>query len=220
MVILDPRSKLYLLLLSNMILLFHVSTCTEILLDLFLLFPLLIAKKYKSVIRFTIMLVVLFLLGLVESQNKILNSLILFSYTIRTMLPCFIAGSYAFTTTTISEFVVAMRKMKISEGIIIPFMVVIRFFPTIIEDYKQIRDALSYRGITTKNPLQYFEYILIPLLMNANNVADDLTVASMSKGISISTPHTSLTTISMHYYDYLYMIIATMPLIAFIGGLL
>ena len=47
------------------------------------------------------------------------------------MMPCFITGAYAFSTTRVSEFVCALRRMRVPESVAIPCMVVIRFFPTI-----------------------------------------------------------------------------------------
>ena len=88
-------------------------------------------------------------------------------------MPCLIAGIYAFTTTTASQFVCALRRMRIPETIVIPCVVCIRFFPTIHDDYHQIRDAMALRGIAQgtfallRHPAQSLEYILMPLLMNA-----------------------------------------------------
>ena len=63
-------------------------------------------------------------------------------------------------------------------GIIIPSAVVVRFFPTVGEDYA-IRAPWPCGGIaasrgTLRHPVQSLEYILMPLLMNSNNVARDL----------------------------------------------
>ena len=104
------------------------------------------------------------------------------------MLPCFITGAYTFTTTSASAFICAMRRMRVPEAVVIPCVVVIRFFPTIAEDYRQIRNAMALRGIApggwglVRHPAQSLEYILIPLLMNATNVAQDLSVAALTKG--------------------------------------
>ena len=65
------------------------------------------------------------------------------------MLPCFITGAYTFTTTSASAFICAMRRMRVPEAVVIPCVVVIRFFPTIAEDYRQIRNAMALRGIAS-----------------------------------------------------------------------
>ena len=143
---------------------------------------------------------------------------------IRMMMPCLIAGIYAFATTTASQFVCALRRMRIPEAIVIPCVVCIRFFPTIHDDYHQIRDAMALRGIAQgpfallRHPAQSLEYILMPLLMNATGVAQDLSVAALTKGIGISGPHTCHTEIRMHVIDWTWMLICTVPLALGIGG--
>lgn len=65
------------------------------------------------------------------------------------MMPCFITGAYALSTTRVSEFVCAPRRMRVPESAAIPCMVVIRFFPTIGRDYRRTRDAMALRGLAS-----------------------------------------------------------------------
>lgn len=128
-------------------------------------------------------------------NSPFLNVVALFSIGIRVMLPCIITGAYAFSTTTAGELVCALRSMHVPESVIIPCAVVIRFFPTVGEDYRQIRAAMALRGIAEGkaalllHPAQSLEYILMPLLMNGNNVAQDLSVAALTKGIGRRAAH-------------------------------
>ena len=92
------------------------------------------------------------------------------------------------------------------------------------QDYHQIRDAMALRGIAQgtfallRHPAQSLEYILMPLLMNATGVAQDLSVAALTKGIGIRGPHTCHTEIRMHGIDWAWMVICTVPLALGIGG--
>ena len=150
----------------------------------------------------------------------------LFSVGLRMMMPCFITGAYTFTTTSASAFICAMRRMRVPEAVVIPCVVVIRFFPTIAEDYRQIRNAMALRGIASggwglvRHPAQSLEYILIPLLMNATNVAQDLSVAALTKGLGREGEHTSRTLIRMTVVDWLVMIVVTLPLALDIAGVI
>lgn len=82
-------------------------------------------------------------MGRARAENSpFLNVVALFSIGIRVMLPCIITGAYAFSTTTAGELVCALRSMHVPESVIIPCAVVIRFFPTVGEDYRQIRAAM------------------------------------------------------------------------------
>ena len=190
---LDPRAKLYLLLVANLMLFFHVGLATQII------------------------MVVLFLLPLLVSALAV---------GVTMMLPCFITGAYTFTTTSASAFICAMRRMRVPEAVVIPCVVVIRFFPTIAEDYRQIRNAMALRGIASggwglvRHPAQSLEYILIPLLMNATNVTQDLSVAALTKGLGREGEHTSRTLIRMTVVDWLVMIVVTLPLALDIAGVI
>ena len=129
---------------------------------------------------------------------------------------------YCDSTTSVSEFVCALRKMKVPEAVVIPCMVVVRFFPTVKEDYRQIRNSMELRGIggtafnAVCHPMRRLEYVVIPLLMNSNNVAQDLSVAALTKGLGIEGEHTSMTQIRMSTLDYIYMAVCAAPLCAFI----
>lgn len=180
----DPRAKLYLLLLANLMLFFHVSLAAEAIMAALFLLLFFLSGSYAAGLRLTAIYGVLLALDLwavPRAENSpFLNVVALFSVGIRMMLPCIITGAYAFSTTTAGELVCALRSMHVPESVIIPCAVVIRFFPTVGEDYRQIRAAMALRGIAEGkaalllHPAQSLEYILMPLLMNGNNVAQDL----------------------------------------------
>ena len=152
-------------------------------------------------------------------NSPFLNVVALFSVGIRMMLPCIITGAYAFSTTTVGELTAALRRMHLPESIIIPCAVVVRFFPTVGEDYRHIRAAMALRGIAAgrgallRHPVQSLEYILMPLLMNSNNVAQDLSAAALTKGIGLPGQHTCMTELRLTAWDFLYPALCTLPLL-------
>lgn len=158
-------------------------------------------------------------------EGILLNLLSLVSVGIRMMLPCIITGAYAFSTTTVGELTSALRRMHVPESVIIPCAVVVRFFPTVQEDYHQIHNAMALRGIAEGkgalllHPMQSLEYILMPLLMNGNNVAQDLSVAALTKGISLPGTHTCMTELHLTVWDFIYPALCTLPLL-WKGGIL
>lgn len=226
---LDPRTKLYLLLLSNLTLFFHVSLSAEIFLVGILLALFFLSGKKKSGIRFLLIYTVLVSFDffvIPYAEGAFWNFIAMFTVGIRMMLPCIISGTYAFSTTTVGEMVCGLRELKIPEAVIVPCVTVIRFFPTVAEDYRQIRNAMAFRGIAAgrftliRHPAQSLEYILMPLLMNSNNVAQDLSVAAMTKGISLPGQHTSMVEIQMKGVDWCCMAVAVLPFLLFWGGIL
>lgn len=219
----DPRAKLYLLLLANLMLFFHVSLAAEAIMAALFLLLFFLSGCYAAGLRLTAIYGVL--LALAEN-SPFLNVVALFSIGIRMMLPCIITGAYAFSTTTAGELVCALRSMHVPECVIIPCAVVIRFFPTVGEDYRQIRAAMALRGIAEGkaalllHPAQSLEYILMPLLINGNNVAQDLSVAALTKGIDLPGRHTSMIELCPKAADILYSLLCTLPMLLFWGGVL
>ena len=225
---LDPRAKLYLLLVANLMLFFHVGLATQIVMVVLFLLPLLAAARWRTALNFGVTYAVLTALGMLDPmpwdcRGACVSAL---AVGVTMMLPCFITGAYTFTTTSASAFICAMRRMRVPEAVVIPCVVVIRFFPTIAEDYRQIRNAMALRGIASggwglvRHPAQSLEYILIPLLMNATNVAQDLSVAALTKGLGREGEHTSRTLIRMTVVDWLVMIVVTLPLALDIAGVI
>lgn len=219
---LDPRCKLYLLVLGNLLLYLHVSLWTEMLLMAAFLLPFYCSRRARLGLRLTLMYLLLVAadLWLVPvADGLLLQWIALLAEGVRMMFPCLVTGAYAFSTTSVSEFVCALRKAHVPETVIIPCMVVIRFFPTIREDYRQIHGAMAVRGVggsvgaTLAHPMQTLEYVLIPLLMNSNNVAQDLTVAALTKGIGMPGEHSSLEEIHLGAVDIGYMLLCTALLI-------
>ena len=99
---LDPRTKLFLLLLSNMTLFFHVNLITEVILVSILLSLFFFSGRYKSGIRMTLIygfMVSAEFLIIPYTEGVFLNFIAMFSVGIRMMLPCVISGAYAFSTT-------------------------------------------------------------------------------------------------------------------------
>ena len=226
---LDPRTKLFLLLLSNLTLFFHVNLVTEAMLVVILLSLFFFSGRYKSGFRMAIfygLMVSVDFLVIPYADGVFLNLISMFSVGIRMMLPCVISGAYVFSTTTVGEMVCGLRKIKIPECIIVPSVTVIRFFPTITEDYRQIRNAMAFRGIATgkmailRHPVQSLEYIMMPLLMNSSNVAQDLSVAAMTKGISMPGLRTSMTELRMTAADGSCILAGLIPFALYFGGVL
>lgn len=227
---LDPRAKLYLLLVANLMLFFHVSTVAEACMTVLFLMPFFLTGKPRAGVRLGVIYGVLLALDVlsapVAGQGSALDVVAMASVGLRMILPCIITGAYAFGTTTAGELTCALRAMRVPESVIIPCAVVIRFFPTVKEDYRQIRAAMALRGIAggrgalLLHPVQSLEYILMPLLMNGNNVAQDLSVAALTKGIGLPGKHTCMQELHPTALDWLYPALCTLPMLLFFGGVL
>ena len=80
-----------------------------------------------------------------------------------------------------------------------------RFFPSFAEERNNIKMAMKIRGIDTKNPVKYLEYVLVPLLIISSNIADDIAKAAETKCIANPIKKTRYITVGVHLIDFIYI---------------
>lgn len=226
--VLDPRIKLLLLALGAVYISLQLSFPLELLMIFIYISPLFIAGLYSWGFIFLLIYALQIFISLYVVP-KINTAFIIFVfsflvYGLRFLLPSIIAGAYSMKTTKVSEWIAAFKKLHLPNWLLIPLAVMARFFPTVREDYQHIRQAMAFRGIGTgfwdliKHPIKTLEFILIPLLMNATQVSEDLTISSLTKGLSLPGRHTSIVKLKMTIYDWIYAILAFVPIILHLGG--
>lgn len=62
--------------------------------------------------------------------------------------PCAMLAGIILSTTSVNEFLTAMNKAHVSKGIYIPLAVMLRYLPTIREDWHFIKDGMRLRDIS------------------------------------------------------------------------
>ena len=142
------------------------------------------------------------------------------------MIPCgiltrFMAGYmmcwYTVRSTSVSEFVTAMEKMHVPYFLTIPMSVMFRYFPTLGEEYRSIHDAMKMReiGQSVKNPFTYIEYVLVPIMMSTVRIADELSAASLTKGLSAGGKRTHICQIRLNALDILLILFSFVMIVLF-----
>lgn len=197
----DLRTKLMLILVVNLFLLLSHSLIFELVLVFGCLLLITIDGQAKSAFHFLI--VFLIMLGIDQLLTPYINgfffTLVSFiTVALRKFLPCFILGKLILTKTEVSEFVAVMWKLRLPQTAIIPLSVVFRYFPTIKEEWASIRAAMKMRGIHIS-----LEHIMVPLLMSAVNVSEELSAAALCRGLDSPEPHTSLVQVRFRFSDVL-----------------
>ena len=103
-----------------------------------------------------------------------------------------LAGHFLLMTTSGYELIHGLRKWRLPESFLLTLGVMFRFLPAIKEDARTIRSSLQVRGIflmrldVVCHPIQYLEYFLVPLMMSLLRTAQELTVASLTKGLAVT----------------------------------
>lgn len=197
----DLRTKFMLILVVNLFLLLSHSVIFELVLIFSCLLLITIDGQAKSAFHFLI--VFLIMLGIDQLLTPYINgfffTLVSFiTVALRKFLPCFILGKWILTKTEVSEFVAVMWKLRLPQTAIIPLSVVFRYFPTIKEEWASIRAAMKMRGIHVS-----LEHIMVPLLMSAVNVSEELSAAALCRGLDSPEPHTSLVQVRFRFSDVL-----------------
>lgn len=152
-------------------------------------------------------------LAYLTPDNLIGHYILFFFVGIGKLLPVIIVGAFISGTTKVSELIYTLRKLHLPQWIVIPVSVLFRFFPTVRNDYRQIRKAMKFRGIATttsdmvRHPIRTMEFIYVPLLNNATNVATDLASASLTRGLTDPGPKSSLVKVKFTPIDGLMCLI-------------
>lgn len=221
--ILDPRTKLLLVLVISTVLITSGSggmiDIIRIVLASIPIFLFLMAKEVEKSLKILVVYTLVYLAELLIAPmtSGILGFLLVALSGIFTrFLPGLAMGYYFLSTTTVSEFVASMERMHVTQKIIIPISVMFRFLPTVSEEMTAIRDAMRMRGIgiMKKNPLTTLEYIIVPLLMSAVKIGDELSAASLTRGLGSPNKRTNICVIGFHMQDITLMSIA---ILSFIG---
>ena len=132
-----------------------------------------------------------------------LSGIVLFSF------PIFLSFILLMRTTRISQFMAAFRAMRLPLKVIIPIAVMIRFVPSVSDEWNGIRKAMAFRGISLepadiiRAPLRTVEYVLIPLLFSCISVMDEMAAAALARGIESEGERSSFEKARLGIIDYL-----------------
>ena len=183
---------------------------------------LILEKKYSSALRFFLaygIALVLLLFFISENSEGIIASLLIgYCGIVVQFMPALITAWYVIRTTKIGEFMSCMQKMHIPDGIAVSLAVVMRFFPTIKEEYSSINDAMRMRGVMLGggNVLRMFEFRMIPLLFSCVNIGEELSAAAITRGLGGETKRSSLIELKLGLADYLLMAFLTAATVIFV----
>ncbi|MGL6199560.1 MAG: energy-coupling factor transporter transmembrane component T [Lachnospiraceae bacterium] len=217
-IILDPRTKLFAMLTIVLFVIGGSGIISNWMINILALFPLLLlctVKKWrKALIYGFVFVIALCLLYFTDSIHAGWGYLIIMTCVIVTrILPGLIMGAYIFSSTTVSEFITAMRKMHVSNKIAIPMSVMFRFFPTVIEEFFSINSAMKMRDIRIggENIGKMVEYRLVPLMVCSVNIGNELSAAALTRGLSADSKRTNICKIGFHLQDILIIMIMLVP---------
>ena len=210
---LDPRTKLVLVLTMAFFVLgqsghntagwyVHVLAAVPLLM-------LLSARMWKGTILYLLLyggsaIAELFLLPSVDGALRFL--LVAVCGILMRFVPGIMMGYIMIKTTTVSEFISAMERMRVPDAVTIPMSVMFRFFPTVLEEAQSINRAMRMREIRLagNRASDMLEYRLVPIIMCSVKIGEELSAAALSRGLGGPVKRTNICKIGFHVQDYLF----------------
>ena len=206
----DPRTKIILLILLVLSVAIAPSLAYEcVLIALIAMFGVLCGKiKYSLIGMISYLALYGFTVHYLQDGTETIHTMFLaWLSLIFKVYPCCMMAGIVISTTKINEFLSAMNKARISSRVVIPMAVMLRYIPTIREDWHYIKDAMRLRGVSPslggflKNPAMTIECLYVPLLIAASKAADELSIAAVTRGIENPHPRTCIVQIHFRIKD-------------------
>lgn len=199
---LDPRAGLLLLVTANVIVFAQKTTMPGNAFVMLLAIIMTFSGHVKSAAKFCLLF-----LAFVLAQRYVfpvaptwINLMFgIFCNYGRRMLPCFMAGVLLVRTNSLHRFILAMRKLRFPQSIIIPIAVSVRYFPTIKEEFMHIGEAMKLRGTPW---VRRIEGYLVPIMLSATATAQELAQAAVTRGIENPCPKTSAEELKCEWTDW------------------
>ena len=146
-----------------------------------------------------VMLICFFTAWIMQEMTGTLRTMfVAFLGLLHKVYACGMLAGVVLTTTKVSEFLSAMNRLHAPKKLVIPLAVMLRYLPTVGEDWRYIKDAMrmrdvfpSVRGFLTA-PGMTVECIYVPFMMAASKAADELSIAAVTRGIENPKPRTCL----------------------------
>jgi energy-coupling factor transport system permease protein len=137
-----------------------------------------------------------------------------FFMLVRKVFPSALIAGVVVATTRVGEFMAALGRLRAPRTIVIPLAVMLRYVPVIAEDWRHLSEAMRIRGVSPsplgliRAPVRTLECLYVPMLMSASNVADELSVAAVARGIENPQPRTCLVPIAFRGADAVVLVLA------------
>ena len=143
--------------------------------------------------------------------------ILLFLTILQYVLPGITIGMLIMQTTGISEYLNGLNRLRVPAGFALATSVIFRFIPTIRHENAGIKRALRMRGLggrkAFRHPLRFFNYRFVPLLLSTFRIADELSMASLCRGLSTARKRTSYESDNLHLFDWVVIILSGLLLI-------
>lgn len=150
------------------------------------------SKAYRECVLYSVIYIII--AGLMFYIYHIPNTtlaltIVSISYFVQKFVIAVMMIEFLKRKTSMPYVISAMQTMKFPNAVAIPFIVILRYMPTLREDYGYLKDSLKIRGIRTSgieffiHPIRSLEFMIVPILFRSIRVAEELSTSALLRGI-------------------------------------
>ena len=188
--ILDPRTKIFLVLCMGFSIVVIVPMYVEAINIVLFACLFILNGQAKTAVKLLLFFLALAVCSYIPQDAGILNTVVApLAFIVRRFMLPIVAGKYLINSTPVGLLMSALEKLKMPQSLVITLSVMFRFFPTLNEEYRSIKNAMKMRGIGLNalnvmlRPFVTLEYVMVPLLSSAARIGDELAAAGHTKGV-------------------------------------
>ena len=140
-------------------------------------------------------------------NTTLVIAVVMLSYMAQKLVVLALLGISLSKLASMQDLLAALQAMGAPQAVLIPCMVVLRFFPTIRRDASHLmeslktRRVLAGRGYALRHPALVCELLVVPLLMRSVRVSDELAASALVRGLGGEIRPTMLHSLSFGVKD-------------------
>ena len=214
---LDIRTKIFILVIANILMFKMMTVPVHLIVALCFSIYLGISSSFKRMSRFFGIYLFFTAYEVFFAHTvtlQVIDSfLLLTALMFKTLYFPLCAGMALVSNSKVSELICFLRSIKLPKKMIIVLAVLYRFFPVLLTDYKLIKNSLRMKGIGVSrgyyllHPIKFFEYVFVPYVIISTNIANELSVSCLCRGIDNEEKPSSYIELKFNKSDYLTMVI-------------
>ena len=150
------------------------------------------SKAYRECVLYSVIYIIIaglmFYIRYIPN-NTVALTIVSISYFVQKFVIAMMMIEFLKRKTSMPYVISAMQTMKFPNAVAIPFIVILRYMPTLREDYGYLKDSLKIRGIRTSgieffiHPIRSLEFMIVPILFRSIRVAEELSTSVLLRGI-------------------------------------
>lgn len=179
--------------------------------DLFVLAQMGVWRFFNHIVFYAALLGLLY--GLTIMPVPVLSKIFppFFMFLVR-LYPIYMLGSLLIIKVPMNELLFILDKLCIPKNVSIPIAVIYRYIPTILKEISYVHESLKMRGLNSSfrsilcHPIKCAENMLVPLLFRSERISEELSAASLCKGLSTRRQRSCCMKVRFSVVDILYVI--------------